>query len=71
MSTHDDEGPFEPVYQFDCAECRRHIVVLSGRERWKVEGLCLICQQLPGWFTDPELRRMFDPDGLSKPGKLQ
>lgn len=71
MSTHDDE-PFRPVYEFDCKECGRHIVVLTGRESWKCEGLCSLCVHLPAWFNDPDLRAVFDPDGLARPpSKMQ
>jgi hypothetical protein len=50
-------------YEFDCTECARHIVVLSGRDSWQVHGLCSLCQHLPKWFDDPEARRIFDSDG--------
>ncbi len=71
MSTHDDGGPFEPVYEFDCKECGRHIVLI-GQKSGKWHGLCSVCFHLPAWFNDPDLRAVFDPDGLARPpSKMQ
>jgi hypothetical protein len=50
--------PQEP-YEFDCAECRRHIVSLCDPYRVEV---CALCRWMPGWFRDPDLARRLDPD---------
>lgn len=51
--------------EFDCRECGRHLLI-CGR-RWPFGPLCALCVAFPGWFNDPEARRLFDPEGLAKP----
>lgn len=51
----------EPVPEFDCSECGRHIVVICGPVN--EYRLCAACMMLPGWHDIPELRRRLDPDG--------
>lgn len=49
--------------EFDCSECGRHIVQLSGpRPALDGSDRCAACWSLPGWFHDPELARAIDPD---------
>jgi len=44
--------------EFDCIECGRHIVMVCGPPTSR----CAACQAMPGWFRDPELARIIDPD---------
>lgn len=46
--------------EFDCCECRSHIVLIAGDR--PEPPLCAMCQSLPGWFRDPQLRELLDPD---------
>lgn len=58
--------------EFDCAECGRHINVLCGpRPALDGSDRCAACMSLPGWFNNPEIARMIDPDGHARPGRLQ
>jgi len=45
--------------EFDCAECGRHIFRFGAPAELP---LCAHCIHLPGWFEDPELQRILDPD---------
>lgn len=54
--------------EFDCAECGRHIIVISGpRAAPDGSAVCAACWSLPGWFTNPELAAMIDPDVTRRP----
>jgi hypothetical protein len=44
--------------EFICADCERRIVMFCGPEG---TTHCGLCQYLPGWFNDPQLRAIFDP----------
>lgn len=55
--------------EFDCVECGMHIVFIIG-ELAPTPRLCAECIALPGWFTDPVLRKILDPDGMAKPVAL-
>jgi hypothetical protein len=46
-------------YEFDCAECGRHIVAFV---RPSDAALCAACLHLPGWYRDVGLRRRLDPE---------
>lgn len=49
------------MVEFDCTDCGRHIIAIT--EDKPPEGpFCATCLHLPGWFRDPVLRKMFDPD---------
>lgn len=50
----------EPEQEFDCVECGRHIIVFASP--WRDTQLCAICISTPGWFRDPRLREIIDPD---------
>lgn len=52
-------------FEFDCCECGRHIVDVSGQGR--EPPLCAECLHVPGWFRDPQLARILDPNGDCKP----
>ncbi len=55
----------EHVRAFDCSECGRHIISICGpRPALDGSDRCAACMSMPGWFLDPELRRVLDPDGL-------
>jgi hypothetical protein len=54
----------EHLQEFDCVECGRHIIVICGPPTSK----CAACQSLPGWFDDPALARIIDPDLNRDPG---
>ena len=56
----------EPAYEFDCCECGRHIVVLSGPK--PDPPLCAACLMLPGWPRDKKLSAVIDP-GRRAPGE--
>lgn len=56
MSTEPDDG----AQEFDCAECERHIIQFGGLANEFC--LCATCVMLPGWFNDPELRGILEPD---------
>ena len=60
------------IREFDCSECRRHIVSICG-PRPAVDGSdrCAACMSIPGWFNEPELRRILDPDGDAQPQRPQ
>lgn len=45
---------------FQCIECRRHIVRMVPMP--ELGHLCGSCIHMPGWYRDPELREIWDPD---------
>ena len=49
------------MIEFDCADCGQHIMVF-GDDRLPEGPFCLTCLYMPGWFKDPKLRAIFDPD---------
>jgi hypothetical protein len=58
--------------EFDCVECGRHIVsfgniILDAAHR----DTCAACFSIPGWFNEPEIARMLDPDNTRRPRTLQ
>lgn len=59
--------------EFDCCECGRHIILVSGELR--EPPLCAACISLPGWFRDPKIRDIIDPEhdgrGRDEPKVLQ
>jgi len=57
---------FEP-YEFDCPECRRHIVRFT---RLNERDVCMECYAMPGWFNDPALVKVFDPAMLGREGEI-
>lgn len=60
MSDDDSHGYIPVTGEFDCTECERRIVQLGGPIN--EFRLCAACLALPGWFNDPYLRRVIDPD---------
>lgn len=50
----------ENAEEFDCVECGRHIIALPY-DVWKMK-MCAMCLHMPGWFNDPKLRKMLDPE---------
>jgi hypothetical protein len=54
------------IREFDCIECRRHIVRFSEPVRTAghdpAPALCAECLHIPGWYKDSNLRRIFDPE---------
>jgi hypothetical protein len=52
--------------EFDCGDCGMHVVQIVG-EVVPNPALCAECIALPGWFNDPQLRKMLDPGGWAKP----
>jgi hypothetical protein len=51
------------IREFDCVECRRHIVRFGLGEDEETPALCAECLHVPGWYQDPALRQRFDPGG--------
>src|SRR5258708_36404107 len=51
--------PARPPFEFDCAECGRHIVHFGTAG--PAPALCAECRHLPGWFADDRLRGLLDP----------
>ena len=46
--------------EFDCVECGQHVIQFGADlDR---PALCANCMTLPGWFNEPELRRILDPE---------
>lgn len=45
-------------HEFDCIECGRHVVDVSGEVRER----CACCIHVPLWYEDPTVARMLDPD---------
>jgi hypothetical protein len=55
--------------EFICAECGTPIwsaIPLTATQ----PRLCATCISLPGWFEDPELRRILDSTNLVDPAKI-
>ena len=50
--------------EFDCIECGAHVFAFGRVPREM--PLCATCISMPGWFRDPQLRAILDPehDGL-------
>jgi hypothetical protein len=46
--------------EFDCSECGRHIVVIAGEVN--EARLCASCLTPPGWFREPAIRAILDPE---------
>jgi hypothetical protein len=46
--------------EFNCSECGRHIIQVCGPVN--EFALCAACLAFPGWYEEPELRRLIDPD---------
>jgi hypothetical protein len=49
------------VIEFECCECRRHIIAVAARQSPE-PPLCAECLFLPGWPDDPRLRAIFNPE---------
>jgi hypothetical protein len=49
-----------PVVEFECCECGRFIISLAGPAPDPL--LCAACMCIPGWFTDPVVAQMIDPE---------
>lgn len=49
-----------PGEEFDCCECGRHIIIVCGGI--PEPPLCAACMMMPGWFSNPEVRAILDPD---------
>lgn len=45
-------------HEFDCTECGRHVVDVSGEVRER----CACCIHVPLWYEDPTVARILDPD---------
>lgn len=54
-----DDDADDHVREFDCIECGRHIIQFCGPSPMK---LCAACLTIPGWYRDPRLRAVLDPD---------
>jgi hypothetical protein len=50
---------FDSGREFDCADCGRHVFSIGGPSD---QVRCAICEVLPGWFRDLEIRSYFEPD---------
>lgn len=57
--------PWRGCREFDCQLCGRHIVMIA--EPTPLGDICLTCRHLPGWYLDPQLRKLIDPDGAARP----
>lgn len=45
--------------EFDCCECGCHIIAFGDP---RIPPLCGFCLFLPGWFNEPVLVAVFDPE---------
>jgi ribosomal protein L37E len=54
-------------YEFDCVECGRHIFLICGPPTTR----CAACETVPGWWNNPEIAAIIDPDHSRKPRVLQ
>lgn len=63
---HDDQ--IERCQEFDCADCGRHIVIIAGPAGTEK---CGACQVHPGWYLDPEIAALLDPENDRRPRTLQ
>ena len=51
--------------EFDCCECGRHI--LSFGAQFGDLPMCAACIMMPGWFRDPRLAELLDPEHARNP----
>ena len=51
--------PMRGSREFDCCECRRHVIVVAGP--MPEPPICAHCLFAPAWFDDPQLRALIDP----------
>jgi hypothetical protein len=58
----------ERCQEFDCIECGRHIILIAGPAG---TDKCGACQVHPGWFRDPAVAALLDPENDRKPRELQ
>lgn len=59
-----------PADTFTCAECGRDMRrLVGGRLFTRVMNypLCLACTSMPGWFNDPGLAKVIDPNNYRNP----
>lgn len=45
--------------EFDCCECGRLIRIIPDL---LTGPICAACLMMPGWFRDPEIRAVLDPE---------
>lgn len=54
--------------EFDCVGCGRHIVSFGNLTLSAAHpDTCAACWSIPGWFNDPEVARILDPDNTRRP----
>ena len=46
---------------YTCCECGRAITLITSDEPPE-PPLCAACLMMPGWFRDPRIREILDPD---------
>ena len=54
----------DDVTEFDCTECKCHIVQICGTANQF--HLCALCLCMPGWYNIPELKNRLDLDWESE-----
>lgn len=49
--------------EFDCTQCGLRIIRVPA-----IPGppVCALCQTMPSWRFYPEIRKLYDPEGLSR-----
>ncbi len=60
-----DSAMSDKAEEFDCVECGRHIVRIIARPT--EPKLCAECLMFPGWYKNPELRVLLDPEFAGAP----
>jgi len=50
--------------EFHCVSCGRHIISLGDASK---APECGLCDHMPGWFRNPELRAVMDPGHTGNP----
>jgi hypothetical protein len=53
--------------EFDCCECGIHIIQMIPDD----SVLCVTCIFMPGWYRDPKLRDIMDPEGWVDPSRYE
>ena len=51
------------VKELVCKECGRHMIAMGWPTGLKT---CAVCTAMPGWFHDPEVAALIDPDKIRR-----
>jgi hypothetical protein len=50
--------------EFICTECGAHVITIV-EDKPPYGAICAHCLHMPGWFNDPQLVAIFDPERLT------